>query len=57
MAEVTTDHETIRRWAEKKGGKPAAVLRTHTRSGTLESCGLSRQCLGGRVMPSRRILR
>lgn len=29
MAESTTDHETIRRWAEKKGGKPAAVARTH----------------------------
>ena len=30
MAEVTTDHETIRKWAERKGGKPAAVERTHT---------------------------
>ena len=30
MAEVTTDHDTIRRWAEKHGGKPAAVDRTHT---------------------------
>lgn len=29
MAETTTDHETIRRWAEGKGGKPAAVARTH----------------------------
>ena len=29
MAEVTTDHDTIRRWAEKHGGKPAAVDRTH----------------------------
>jgi hypothetical protein len=29
MSEVTTDHETIRHWAEKKGGKPAAVARTH----------------------------
>lgn len=29
MAEVTTDHETIRKWAEKKGGKPAAVACTH----------------------------
>jgi hypothetical protein len=29
MAETTTDHETIRRWAESKGGKPAAVDRTH----------------------------
>ena len=30
MAEATTDHEEIRRWAESKGGKPAAVERTHT---------------------------
>jgi hypothetical protein len=30
MAETTTDHDTIRRWAEGKGGKPAAVDRTHT---------------------------
>jgi hypothetical protein len=29
MSQVTTDHETIRRWAESKGGKPAAVRRTH----------------------------
>ena len=29
MAQVTTDHNTIRKWAEKKGGKPAAVKRTH----------------------------
>ncbi len=29
MAEVTTDHDTIRKWAEGKGGKPAAVKRTH----------------------------
>lgn len=29
MAEVTTDHEAIRKWAESKGGKPAAVKRTH----------------------------
>lgn len=29
MAETTTDHDTIRSWAESKGGKPAAVKRTH----------------------------
>ena len=29
MAEVTTDHKTIRNWADKHGGKPAAVDRTH----------------------------
>jgi hypothetical protein len=29
MAETTSDHETIRRWAESKAGKPAAVRRTH----------------------------
>ena len=29
MALSTTDHETIRKWAEAKGGKPAAVDRTH----------------------------
>jgi hypothetical protein len=29
MSEATTDHGTIRRWAEAKGGKPAAVDRTH----------------------------
>jgi hypothetical protein len=29
MAETTTDHNTIRKWAEKHGGKPAAVDRTH----------------------------
>jgi len=30
MAETTTDHDTIRKWAEKHGGKPAAVDRTHS---------------------------
>lgn len=29
MAETTTDHDTIRKWAEQHGGKPAAVDRTH----------------------------
>jgi hypothetical protein len=29
MTETTTDRETIRKWAEKHGGKPAAVRRTH----------------------------
>lgn len=29
MSQATTDHQEIRRWAEKKGGKPAAVARTH----------------------------
>ncbi len=33
MAEATTDHETIRRWAESKGGKPAVVKRTHGQRG------------------------
>lgn len=31
MTEVTTHHETIRKWAEGNGGKPAAVKRTHRR--------------------------
>ncbi|MCE5186501.1 MAG: hypothetical protein LLF76_10290 [Planctomycetaceae bacterium] len=25
---ITTDHETIRKWVEERGGKPAAVKRT-----------------------------
>ncbi|MBF0305333.1 MAG: hypothetical protein HQL41_06775 [Alphaproteobacteria bacterium] len=29
MANTTTDHDSIREWAEAKGGKPAAVGRTH----------------------------
>src|SRR4051794_12081882 len=29
MSNTTTDHDTIRKWAEKHGGKPAAVKRTH----------------------------
>jgi hypothetical protein len=29
MSNTTTDHETIRKWAESRGGKPAAVRRTH----------------------------
>ncbi|HEX6959919.1 MAG TPA: hypothetical protein VF194_18190 [Ferrovibrio sp.] len=29
MAQATTDHNTIRKWAESKGGRPAAVDPTH----------------------------
>jgi hypothetical protein len=29
MANTTTDHNEIRRWAESHGGKPAAVKKTH----------------------------
>jgi hypothetical protein len=29
MAEVTTDHRKIKKWAEAHGGRPAAVDRTH----------------------------
>ena len=28
MSQTTTDHATIRRWAEARGGKPAAVRAT-----------------------------
>jgi hypothetical protein len=27
-SKITTDHDTIRKWAEARGGKPAAVKRT-----------------------------
>lgn len=30
-AQTTTDHETIRRWAEDRGGHPAAVAETHSK--------------------------
>ncbi|HEY0712721.1 MAG TPA: hypothetical protein VGF45_08615 [Polyangia bacterium] len=30
---VTTDHETIRRWVEDRGGRPATVKRTGRRGG------------------------
>ncbi|OVZ60610.1 hypothetical protein CDO44_07730 [Pigmentiphaga sp. NML080357] len=29
MAETTTDHQTVREWAERHQGKPAAVRSTH----------------------------
>ncbi len=29
MAKSATDHDTIRKWVESKGGKPAAVKTTH----------------------------
>ncbi len=28
-AKTTTDHDTIRRWTEERGGRPAAVHATH----------------------------
>lgn len=33
MAETTTNHDEIRKWAESRGGKPAAVDRTHKGGG------------------------
>ncbi len=30
LSKSTTDHETIRKWAEQRGGKPAAVKRTRS---------------------------
>lgn len=32
-AKSTTDHQTIRKWAEQRGGKPARVKGTGNRSG------------------------
>jgi len=32
MSEVTTDHDKIRRWAMRHGGKPAAVAKTHEKN-------------------------
>jgi hypothetical protein len=31
MAETTTDHAKIKKWAEKHGGKPTAVDSTHSK--------------------------
>jgi hypothetical protein len=31
-AKTTTDHETIRKWAEERGGKPAVVKSTHRKN-------------------------
>jgi hypothetical protein len=28
-SKTTTDHDTIRKWAEERGGRPAAVRSTH----------------------------
>lgn len=28
LSHITTDHETIRQWAQERGGKPAAVKST-----------------------------
>lgn len=33
-SQTTTDHKAIRKWAESKGGKPAAVRRTHEKGDT-----------------------
>src|SRR5690606_78847 len=30
MSDTTTDHDTIRKWAEAKGGRPAAAKSTHS---------------------------
>lgn len=33
-AKITTDHDEIRKWAEARGGRPAAVRSTHGKGGT-----------------------
>ena len=33
MAKTTTDHDIIREWVEKHGGKPAVVRSTHKQKG------------------------
>lgn len=33
-SQTTTDHETIRKWAEERGGKPAHVKRTGNKNDT-----------------------
>ncbi len=30
QSKVTTDHDTIKKWVEERGGKPAAVKRTES---------------------------
>jgi hypothetical protein len=32
-AKVTTDHDEIRKWAQARGGRPAAVRSTHGKGG------------------------
>ncbi len=34
QAKITTDHDQIRKWAEARGGRPAAVRSTHSKEGT-----------------------
>ena len=34
QANLTTDHDEIRRWAEARGGRPAVVRSTHGTGGT-----------------------
>jgi hypothetical protein len=34
MSDTTTNHQTIRKWAEKHHGRPAAVRATHKKSDT-----------------------
>jgi hypothetical protein len=31
-AQITTDHDQIRKWAEARGGRPATVRSTHAKS-------------------------
>jgi hypothetical protein len=33
-AKTTTDHDTIRKWTEERGGRPAAVRATHAKGET-----------------------
>ena len=34
QTKVTTDHDEIRKWAEARGGRPAAVRSTQSKEGT-----------------------
>jgi hypothetical protein len=46
LAKVTTDHDEIRKWAEARGGRPAAVRSTQSKDGP----GIEANC---RPEPSR----
>ncbi len=44
---TTTDHDTIRKWAEARGGSPATVASTTKTNGEGDDAGILRLDFGG----------
>ena len=53
LAKVTTDHDEIRKWAEARGGRPAAVRSTQSKDGPGIEANYRPELSRGRARPAQ----